>query len=397
MITVEEALSILSESIEDFGVEEVPLNQSLGRVVREDVFTDRDLPPYDRVTMDGIAIAYEAFRNGQRKFCVDGIAAAGSPLKSLKDTTHCYEVMTGSILPENTDTVVRYEDIIIADSIAELLIHEIKAQQNVHFKGLDRKAGKKVIAKGKIISAAEVGLCASLGKSWVKVSKLPKTIIISTGDELVDIDKKPLPHQIRRSNVYRLQTTLSYYGIEADTDHLDDDYDQIISKLKNFLHHYDLIILSGGVSKGKFDFLPKALDELGVEKLFHKIRQRPGKPFWFGKQGDKSVFALPGNPVSSFLCTHRYLKSWLDQCLAIGSRNIPKAILAKDITFKPDLTYFLVVKLGFTDDGKILAEPVQGHGSGDLANLVDADAFIQLPIGKDLFKAGEVYSVFNYR
>ncbi|MEL7003883.1 MAG: molybdenum cofactor synthesis domain-containing protein, partial [Bacteroidota bacterium] len=214
----------------------------------------------------------------------------------------------------------------------------------------------------------------------------------------VDIDQTPLEHQIRRSNVYRLKTTLSHYGIEVETAHLDDDYKVIVNDLRDYLDRFDLILLSGGVSKGKFDFLPQALEELGVQKLFHKIKQRPGKPFWFGNhQNGCTVFALPGNPVSSFLCTHRYFKPWLDQSLGIKNTGIPFAKLADDVNFKPDLTYFLEVKLVFKEDATIEALPVKGNGSGDLANLVDADAFIQLPQGKETFNKGETYPLFLYR
>jgi molybdopterin molybdotransferase len=180
--------------------------------------------------------------------------------------------------------------------------------------------------------------------------------------------------------------------------HLQDDYDTIVDKLRALLNDYELIILSGGVSKGKFDFLPQALEELGVEKHFHRISQRPGKPFWFGSYEDKStVFAFPGNPVSSFMCMQRYFKTWLNHSLQIEHLNTPYAVLGADVHFKPNLTYFLEVKLNFSPTGEIIALPVKGNGSGDLANLVDADAFIELPMGRDDFSKGEKYPILTYR
>lgn len=398
MISVQEALSIISSHRQDFGTEDIHLDKSLGRVLREDFLADRDFPPYDRVTMDGIAIAHKSFEGGQREFPIKGIAAAGSPQQSLADATACMEVMTGAILPAGADTVIRYEDIEENGSTATIQLETMIWGQNVHNQGEDRAQGSVVVKAGKQISSAEIGVGATIGKHQVRVSRLPKTLIISTGDELVEIHETPLPHQIRRSNIHRLKSTLRIYGIEADSHHFEDDLEEIKTKLRQMIIDYDVILLSGGVSKGKFDYLPEALEAVGVEKLYHKIKQRPGKPMWFGKSPkDSYIFALPGNPVSSFLCMHRYFLPWLQQSLHLELRPAPKAELAASINFKPDLTYFAQVKLEYSSEGKVLAHPVEGNGSGDLANLVDADAFIQLPQGKDLYHKGEVYSLLFYR
>ncbi len=398
MITVQEAVEIIKTKVKDFGVEEIPLSEAMGRVLREDLFAERDFPPYHRVTMDGIALHYKSYAEGKRSFPIEGIAAAGSPIKTLQDSSACFEVMTGSILPEGTDTVIRYEDLNIKEGTAQLLVDKVKEGQNIHYKGEDRKAGSLVTKQGRRLSAAEIGVAATIGKAKIKVSKLPKAMIISTGDELVEIHEKPLAHQIRRSNVHRLKATLSGLGLPVDTHHLNDDMEEILANLSEFINKYDVLVLSGGVSKGKFDFLPEALEKLGVQKLFHKIKQRPGKPFWFGEAPNGClVFALPGNPVSSFLCTHRYFIPWLEQSLALPPEKNATALLKSDFFFKPDLTYFLQVKINYNADGQILAEPVVGHGSGDLANLVDADAFLQLPRGRNEFKQGEAFPLFFYR
>ena len=177
-----------------------------------------------------------------------------------------------------------------------------------------------------------------------------------------------------------------------------DDKKEVQDRLNQFVNDYDVIILSGGVSKGKFDFLPAALEYVGVQKLFHKIKQRPGKPFWFGKHPEGCVvFALPGNPVSSFMCMQRYFLPWLDHSLGNETRQIPYAVLSHPIDFKPDLVYFAQVKTNYGKDGKISATPVEGHGSGDLANLVEADGFLELPRGKNEFKTGEAYPLHAFR
>lgn len=396
MITVEEALEFIFDNLVDFGTEAVPLSEAAGKVLREPVAADRDFPPFDRVTMDGIAIHHDAFKNGARSFVVEGEAPAGAPVETLKDSNQCLEVMTGAVLPNGTDTVIRYEDVEIEAGTARILIEEIKFRQNVHFQGIDRKEGDQILQEGIVLGAAQMGVCATVGQDPVKVSRTPKALIISTGDELVEVYETPAPHQIRKSNIAQLQALLGDFKITPDTLHLTDDYEEILSKLRKAIDEYDLILLSGGVSKGKYDFLPKALNELGVEKLFHKIKQRPGKPFWFGRTADCFVFAFPGNPVSSFMCANRYLRPWLAECLQQNIQRPEFARLAAEVAFKPDLTYFLEVQLRSNAQGVLEAHPVKGNGSGDLANLVDADAFIQLPQGRDVYEAGGVYPVWRY-
>ncbi len=398
MISVEKALEIIIENKKDYGTIEIPLAESIDRVLKEDIFTDREMPPYNRITMDGIAIQHKYYAEGKRTYTIEGTAPAGSPQMSLKKEGDCLEVMTGAVLPKNVDTVIRYEDVVIENDQATIQVDNLARGESIHRKGEDRQREALVVASNSMISPAEVGVAATVGKSYLKVARLPKVIIISTGDELVEINQKPLPHQIRKSNVHRLRATLAKYKISADCHHINDDMEVIQKDLKGIIEKYEVVILSGGVSKGKYDFLPDALSALGVEKLFHRIAQRPGKPFWFGKApGGTLVFALPGNPVSSFLCTHRYFISWLNLSLGLLNDTQPHGILTEDTTFKPDLTYFLQVKVTYNETGQILATPVSGNGSGDLANLVDADAFLQLPRGKDLFKKGEIYRLLFYR
>lgn len=398
MITTAEALQIIKDNLGSFGTETIPLSQSMGRILSEEWFADRDMPPYNRVSMDGIAIQYQAFQKGNRKFKIEAVAAAGAEQKTMQDSDACLEVMTGSVLPKNCDTVIRYEDLDIDSEYATLTIETIKKDQNVHEKGKDRTANDLIVSKNTNISAAEIGIGASLGKSQIKVLRLPRVIVISTGDELVSIDEKPLAHQIRKSNVYRLSTSLRSHSIQVDTAHLNDDPNEIKTKISEFLKNYDVIMLSGGVSKGKFDFIPSILEELNVTKLFHKIKQRPGKPFWFGRyKNECTVFALPGNPVSSFLCMQRYFYNWLHLSLTNETPVQEYALLEEDVHFAPDLTYFLEVKIRYSKEAKILALPKKGNGSGDLANLKEGDAFIELPRGKDVFLAGEAYPIFRYR
>jgi molybdopterin molybdotransferase len=239
-------------------------------------------------------------------------------------------------------------------------------------------------------------------------------MIVSTGDELVGVDEFPLEHQIRRSNVFTLVSLLERLNITSETAHITDDKPVLKSKIKSFLQEYDVLLFSGAVSKGKFDFLPEVFDELGVEKLFHKVAQRPGKPFWFGSAASLSiskqdvylnekgnnnnktiVFGFPGNPISTFVNCLAYFYPWYYKSVGLED-EVEMAVLGEDVIFKPNLVYFLQVKLE-SENGKLIAFPIKGNGSGDLASLVKTDAFIQLPNDKIEFKKGTVFSIIRYR
>jgi len=394
MISVEKALEIILNSTQDFGVEEIPFLQSSGRILKESIFADRDFPPFNRVTMDGIAIDVTSFQNGQRSYKIEGIQAAGSEQISLKNRENCIEVMTGAVLPKNTSAVVRYEDITIKNGIAIINIDAIYDRQNIHEQGKDEQKGTELIAKNTLIGAAEIGVFATVGKSMVKVAKHPKVMIISTGDELVGVEEIPLAHQIRRSNVFTLVSLLNTLNIHSETNHISDDKMVLTSKIKEYLENFDVLLFSGAVSKGKFDFLPEVLENLGVEKLFHEVAQKPGKPFWFGQTTSCKVFAFPGNPVSTFVNCLLYFYPWFYN--STGTKIEKKtAILSEDVIFKPNLTYFLQVKLSYRF-GHLIATPINSNGSGDLSSLINADGFIQLPNDKIEFKKGESFKVFSF-
>ena len=397
MITVQEATRIVLESRMTLDTEFVPLYQAIGRQLREDFVADRPFPPFDRVAMDGIAIRFSDYKNGQRVFPIIGIQAAGSPQLSVAESGLCAEVMTGAMLPKGVDTVVRYEDILIENSHARIQIDTVKEGQNVHQRGTDRKRGNVLVSAGKIISPAEIGVAATIGKSNISVSKLPKVAIISTGDELVNINETPQPYQIRSSNVYTISSLLQQHQIEGQVFHIADNKQTIIDILSKLLEMFDVLILSGGVSKGKFDYIPEALATLNVQKLFHRVQQKPGKPFWFGKDNNnKVVFALPGNPASSFMCVNRYFLPWLRASMHLAPFNYQHIALEEDFNFKANLQYFLQVKLVHTLDS-VTAKPMAGRGSGDLANLAEVDGFLELPATKSQFKKGEVFPFIPFR
>lgn len=388
MISVKEAQKIVTENAFIPHISEVSLLESLGKVLAENIFADRDFPPFDRVAMDGIAISQQA-----EIFNIESTQYAGEAQKKLQSSENCMEVMTGAVLPLGCDTVVRYEDVDIQEldgvKVAKIRIPliEILQGQNIHRRGADRKVGDMLLQKGLKISPPEIAVMASVGKAMVKVEMPPSVAVISTGDELVEITENPLPFQIRMSNSYLLAAALERVGVKANLFHLTDDKELLFSKLKEILSSHNVILLSGGVSAGKKDFVPEILTDLGVKKLFHKVAQKPGKPFWFGKNDEgKTVFALPGNPVSTFLCFCKYFLE----------RKNEVVVLDKDVFFKPDLTYFVPVKTYF-QDGKLMATPFEGSGSADFANLTDCDGFVELPAENQVFKKGEVFEFVRFR
>ncbi len=395
MVSVEEATSIILSHPFTPSIEKAEIILATGRILAQSIEADQDFPPFDRVSMDGIAIQFKAYQKGTRSFGIQDIQAAGKPQLKLAEEIKCIEVMTGAMLPEGTDTVIRYEDLEIRDKIATIKANEIQNGQHIHFRGIDARKNETLLTSGMKISPAEVALFASIGKSQIKVYTSPKIAIISTGDELVGVDEVPLAHQIRRSNSYALQSALAELGLSSTQFHITDQKKALQHKLKKILNHHKLILLSGGVSKGKFDFVPEVLESLGVKKLFHGVSQKPGKPFWFGVSDQHTVFALPGNPVSTYMCFYRFIKPWIQK--SYGTEfSFPLAILAEDFSFKPALTYFLQVKVK-NESGKLTAYPTPGGGSGDFANLKEVDGFLELSASQEKFNANEVYSFIPFR
>ena len=387
-ISYQDALQVIGNNKCKPHSAKIDLQHAHGKVLNEDIYADRDFPPFDRVAMDGIAIKFSSFESGQRIFSIERTIAAGMPKTTLEDESKCVQIMTGAIMPEGVDTVIRYEDITIAHEVVTISEEAIKPKQNIHFKGVDKKQGDVILSKGKLLGAPEMNIAAAVGKNKLEVLIPPKAMIITTGDELVGIHEKPEAHQIRRSGNYGVRALIENWGVETEMLHLSDDKKFMADALSVVIKNYQLVILTGGVSKGKFDYLPEVLEDLGVKKHFHKVKQRPGKPFWFGKaENGTTVFALPGNPVSSFMCAAVYIRHWLSESLNIQNRQ-SFAVLTEHVNFPKPFTYFMECQTAFNNNGQLEAIPSRGNGSGDFANMVDADGFIVLPAQLDTFEKG---------
>ena len=376
MITPLQAEALINDCSLHLEAETILLEEAYNRVAAENLVADTDLPPFNRVMMDGVALNYQAIESGRRSFVIQSMQRAGQPAITLENTDQCIEIMTGAVCSYGCNTVVPYEHLRIEDGVAHIEIVPPVVGKNIHLQGSDKRIGDVLARAGSILGAAEIGIAASIGKHTLSVKRLPRVLICSTGDELVEIDETPLAHQIRRSNAYALSALMRNLGIHASGMHLPDSADAVRESVSYGLNTYDVIILSGGVSKGKFDLLPEILSELRVDSIFHGIAQRPGKPMWFGKSNRTVVFALPGNPVSTLACAARYVMPWMLKQMGRGANTVHVA-LKQPVHPHEKLSLFVPVRIK-QENGLSTAEKLSNQGSGDFSALSGADGFIEI-------------------
>ena len=368
----------------------VSADDATGRVLHETVRAERDQPPFDRVMMDGITLLHANFAHGGRDFEIQATQAAGDAALTL-EPGRCIEIMTGASLPLNADCVIPVERISVAEGVATIEAdYAAKAQQFIHSRGSDYASGEDLLAPGKRITPMDIAIIASCGLTEVVVARDPEIRVISTGNELVPAGKAIASHQIRLSNGPAILSMLGEHGYaNCSHDHLLDDVDVLREQLAKHLSEASVLILSGGVSMGKADYVPGVLADLGVEVIFHKVSQRPGKPMWFGKgPDDQVVFALPGNPVSALVCCRQYVIPALSKASGQVETAPEFAALAANFSFKPRLTCFQPVRLISNAAGQVLAMPVKTNTSGDFAALSASDGYVELPLEQSNFDAG---------
>lgn len=406
MISPADADALIRQHVTCLPIESLPLVQCAGSVLRENIYAERDQPPFDRVAMDGIALQSSDLRP-ERRLRIQGLQAAGDPPLTLAPPAtrdgvqlpHCIEIMTGASLPLGCDTIVPVEQLQVDGGIATL---EASARPvagaNIHRRASDSRQGDLLLEAGLQLEAPEIAIAASAGMARIRVSAQPRIIVISTGNELVEPGDPVAPHQVRRSNAYGVSASLRRHGyLRVADDHLADDAAQLRERLRLHLDTHDVLILSGGVSMGKLDLVPQVLTELGVERVFHRIAQRPGKPMWFGMAPDgTAVFALPGNPVSTLVCLARYVLPALHA--AMGGRPAPREriALAGAVDVKPALAFFMPVRIEIDDWGRPWAHPRPTQGSGDFVSLAGTDGFVELPPGPNTYAKGFVATVYRW-
>lgn len=393
MLSTEEARRIILDSMSTIDTETVPLAMTPGRILRQAVRAERDQPPYDRVTMDGIAINHASIASGRRRFPIEATQHAGDPTLKLRDRDACVEVMTGAVLPQGANTVIPVERISVSHGNASIEDgYEPAEGQFIHRQGSDHRQGTEVLSPGDRIAPVDVAVLASCGLNAVEVARSPVVRVISTGNELVRAGQPIAAHQIRLSNGPAIVAMLGEQAFtSAEADHIADEPDELERRIGEHLGRSDVLILSGGVSMGKADFVPQVLADLGVEVVFHRIAQRPGKPMWFGTgPRGQAVFALPGNPVSSLVCCRQYVLPALLHAGGAKAREPLMAMLGDSVEFAPKLTYFLPVRLQAGVDGHLMARPVPTNTSGDFTALSGTDGYVELAADRDAFPAGDI-------
>lgn len=393
------AEALVRERVVPLPVESRPLVALAGAVLAQSVRSERDQPPFDRVTMDGVAFASSAWREGRRRFQIAGSQAAGHPPLELADPAACIEAMTGAILPQGCDCVVPVERLRVEDGCA-VIDDDVPVEPflNVHTRGLDAREGDMLLKRGTRLGPPELAVLASAGLPRADVRSEPRIIVVTTGDELVAPDEPIAAWQVRRSNSYALRGALSLRGFQRlAEDHLPDDHAVLATRLGVHLATHDMIVLTGGVSMGRHDHVPSVLRQLGVKEVFHKVAQRPGKPIWFGiGPAGQTVFGLPGNPVSALVCLLRYVVPALDAMLGAPARPAERVPLGAAFKVRPSLAFFLPVQVEQSATLGLVAMPRPTRGSGDFISLLGTDGFVELPPGPRDYAAGELAPLYRW-
>ncbi len=385
MLNVDQAFRLVIKNAQPSKIISCSLIASLGKILREDIHADRPYPSFNKSLMDGIGISFKEWLKGTRSFHVEKVIPPGCPQYHLKDLRQCVHIMTGAVIPKGVDCVVPIEHVLLKDNIAQLDDAICTRLQCIRHKGSDIKAGEVVLRQGEQLNPAHLGVIASVGKKTIHVTDHIKAAVVSTGDELVDIGFPIKSFQSRISNAYALKAVLESTSLaKVDMFHYGDDPRLLRSSIAKLIKKYDVIILSGGVSMGAFDHIPKVLEALHVRKIFHGVHQKPGKPFWYGisKEG-KAIFALPGNPASTLVCAYRYIIPFLYK--SAGGKYQQRSItLGEELKLSGTGTIFIPVKNDTI---------IKHGGSGDITAWAQADGFIEY----DTRSKENIRSYFSWR
>ncbi len=393
MISFEEALDNILSHIQPLGLERVPLLESLGGVIGEDVFARRDIPPLDNSAMDGYALRFEdvqkASENHPVRLEVIEDLPAGFIAKRTVGRGQAIRIMTGAPIPKGADTVIPVEDTKKEDGFV-LIYKVIPLGENIRKAGEDVRKGDRIISKGDIILPAGVGMLASVGRSSVSVYQKPLVAILCTGDELVDVDETLEEGKIISSNSYTLAAQVKDCGgVPVQLGIAKDRKEEIREKLRQGIRA-DVLISSAGVSVGDYDFVKDVLGELGMQMAFWQVAMKPGKPLAFGTIQGKPVFGLPGNPVSSMVSFEQFVRPSLLKMM--GHRHIFRpvvdAILQENIEKKTGRRHFIRAFISFKE-GSYFATTTGDQGSGILRSMVKANGLIVISEDQEIVRAGE--------
>lgn len=388
MISFEDAFGIVMRSVFETGSETISFVDSSGRILAEEIASDTDMPPFNRSAVDGFACHKEELNNELE--IIEVIAAGQVPAKQ-PGKNQCTKIMTGSIVPDGCDIVIMVEDAMILPS-GNIRFTGNNQKINISFRGEDIRSGEIVLSRGKFIKPQDVAVMASVGHTKVLVKMMPEVGIISTGDELVEPSEIPEISRIRNSNAYQLLAQVSraggvgkYFGIAPD------NQPATQRLIENALNECDIVILTGGVSMGDFDFVPFVLKKTGVNILFEQINVQPGKPTVFGKHSKALVFGLPGNPVSTFIQFETLVRPLINRMMGYHWKPVEHVLPMASRFERKSSARMGWVPVMVTD--KMEIKPVEFHGSGHITALPDAYGIMAVKAGIKVVEKGKLVTV----
>lgn len=399
MISVDEALTTILKEIEPLGLESVHVADCLGRTLGEDVHAARPNPPWDNSAMDGYALRSSdtkgALESAPKTLRVIYDLPAGGVPDAAVNAGEAVRIMTGAPVPEGADAVVMVEMTNKAAAGLVEILREAKRGENIRKTGEDFKAGAVVLKKGARMRPADIAMLATVGAPYVLVHRKPRVAVISTGDELVDLNETPSKGKISNSNGYALAALVEECGARAiQLGIAKDTKESLKEKLSAAIRTADCIISSGGVSVGDYDFVKDVLKEMGSRMVFWKVAMKPGKPLAFGVIGGKPAFGLPGNPISSMVAFEQFVRPALSKMSGGGgvTHHTLPARLTKEVKIKPGRTNFIRALLDIVGDENTVT-PLEGQGSGMILAMVRANSFIIVPAESTGFKKDEIVRV----
>lgn len=396
MLPIERGLEIVmsvaksQERPDRMPVESVPLRDSVRRILRDDVLSDADSPPFDKAIRDGFAVRVEDLDPIPVVLSVVGESRAGLAADVTVERGQCCEIMTGAPLPAGSNAVVMVENTERVSPNSVRILRGVRENEGLLRRGAEARQGELILRSGRRIGLADLGLLAGNGKSTVLVSAKPSVAVIATGDELVEVEETPKPDQIRNSNSYTICAQVEEAGARPTALGIArDDLDDLRRKICQGLEQ-DILIVSGGVSVGKYDLVEKVFAEFGVEVLFDKIAMKPGKPTVFGHRGQTYVFGLPGNPISTMVAFHMFVRP-LILFLLKAENTAPKVLEAKleaPAKCDPERAALVPALVRF-DGGQYWIRPAPWKGSSDLVGLSRANALIMIPRRSGTLESGQ--------
>lgn len=384
MIPVSEAIQIVLDHTPQLEAESVPLTEAMGRVLAEDIVADCDLPPFDRAQMDGYAVRAADTEKVPARLRVVGESAAGSGWHQEMYAGEAVRIMTGAPVPAGADAVQKVEVTReLNDGAIVDILEAVDEGRSIVRRAEEIKAGETVLSAGELISAEMIATLASFGYASVKVGCRPRVAVMATGSELVDVAKKPGQDQIRDSNNYTIAAYAALAGAEVQRLPLaGDNRQRLKQQMAEAAANSDVLITSGGVSMGVYDFTKAALIDLGADIFFERVALRPGKPTVFARLGETLIFGLPGNPVSVSVTFHLFVRTALRAMQ--GAKECAKletAILLRKVKGTVERASYLPARLLTTDQGSVIAEPLKWGGSSDFVAFARATALIIVPQG----------------